>query len=109
MKGVVMLSFGSGNIPDRREPILHELQRGVEKGITIVNCSQCSRGLVTDKYAAGRVSTYVHNIMLFGLDACTYVCMHMHVYVYVYIRTYVCAYVRRWVGGWMQVCVCAFP
>ena len=55
MRGVVMLSFGSGNVPDRSEPILRELQRGTEKGIIIVNCSQCSRGFVTDKYAAGRV------------------------------------------------------
>ena len=55
MKGVIMLSFGSGNVPDRNEPILHELKNGIDRGIVIVNCSQCSRGLVTDKYAAGRV------------------------------------------------------
>ena len=57
MEGVILLSFGAGNVPDRNEALLAELKAATDKGLIILNCSQCARGHVNDKYAAGRVST----------------------------------------------------
>ena len=56
MEGVVLQSYGSGNIPDNRDDIIKELRNASERGVVIVNCSQCLTGHVTEKYAAGRVS-----------------------------------------------------
>lgn len=55
MEGVVLQSYGAGNIPDSRSDIVEELSAATERGVIIVNCSQCFSGYVSDKYAAGLV------------------------------------------------------
>lgn len=62
MEGVVLQSYGSGNIPDIRDDIIKELKNASERGVVIVNCSQCLTGHVTEKYAAGRVSKMQNNL-----------------------------------------------
>ncbi|KAI8617119.1 asparaginase-domain-containing protein [Chytriomyces sp. MP71] len=52
--GVVLESFGSGNAPNNRPEILSAIREACERGVVIVNCSQCLRGLVTDLYATGK-------------------------------------------------------
>ena len=81
MKGVVLLSFGCGNVPSNNQAILDELKAACERGVVIVNCSQCSRGHVNDKYEAGKVC-------ICGVYLCVpvYVC----VYLCVYLCTCVC-------------------
>ena len=55
MEGVVLQSYGAGNIPDSRSDIVKELSAATERGVIIVNCSQCFSGYVSEKYAAGLV------------------------------------------------------
>ncbi|KAJ3190223.1 hypothetical protein HDU85_000516 [Gaertneriomyces sp. JEL0708] len=54
VKGVVLETYGSGNAPNNRPDILAALREASERGVVIVNCTQCKRGLVTDLYATGK-------------------------------------------------------
>ena len=56
MEGVVLQTYGAGNAPDSRSDLISELKKACDRGVIIVNCSQCASGFVTDEYAAGRVS-----------------------------------------------------
>lgn len=55
MQGVVLQTFGSGNIPSNRKDLLEELRKANERGVIIVNCTQCTSGSVSDIYEAGLV------------------------------------------------------
>lgn len=59
MEGVILQSYGAGNIPDHRSDLMEELRQATSNGIIIVNCSQCTSGYVSEKYAAGRVSALI--------------------------------------------------
>ncbi|KAJ3119447.1 hypothetical protein HK100_000320, partial [Physocladia obscura] len=43
-----------GNAPNNRPEILSAFADACARGVVIVNCSQCLRGLVTDAYATGK-------------------------------------------------------
>ena len=51
--GVVMETYGAGNAPDQRADFLAALREASERGVVIVNTTQCLRGSVTSDYAAG--------------------------------------------------------
>lgn len=53
VKGVVLETYGAGNAPDDHE--LHEaLADATDRGVVIVNCTQCLRGTVAmESYATG--------------------------------------------------------
>ena len=54
MKGVVIETFGSGNVPDDNGTLLELLQKAKEKDIVIVVCSQCLQATVDmSAYEAG--------------------------------------------------------
>lgn len=53
MKGVVIQSFGAGNIPSNNTSLLDEIQNAVKSGILIVNVTQCLNGCVTPIYETG--------------------------------------------------------
>jgi len=55
MQGVVLETYGSGNGPDSRPDILHELKAAADRGVLFVNCTQCLYGEVVDSYATGKV------------------------------------------------------
>uniref|UniRef100_A0A4W5Q405 asparaginase n=1 Tax=Hucho hucho TaxID=62062 RepID=A0A4W5Q405_9TELE len=55
MEGVVLETFGSGNAPDNQADLLKEFQNATERGVIIVNCTQCLKGSVTTSYATGKV------------------------------------------------------
>lgn len=56
MRGVVLQSFGAGNVPTNREDILDALRRATsEDEMLIVNCTQCTTGAVSDIYETGRL------------------------------------------------------
>ncbi|XP_053950615.1 L-asparaginase [Anastrepha ludens] len=55
MKGVVLQSFGSGNVPSNRKDFLDELKVACDRGVIIVNCTQCSNGGVAALYDTGKV------------------------------------------------------
>ncbi|KAI8378619.1 asparaginase-domain-containing protein [Blakeslea trispora] len=53
LQGVVLETFGAGNAPCR-PALLAALKEATERGVVIVNCTQCRKGLVTDAYATGK-------------------------------------------------------
>ncbi|KAI9300809.1 asparaginase-domain-containing protein [Cunninghamella echinulata] len=52
-QGVVLETYGAGNAPGRAD-LLNALKEASERGVVIVNCTQCRKGLVTDVYATGK-------------------------------------------------------
>ncbi len=55
MQGVVLQTFGCGNVPASRANLVEELKSASSRGVVIVNCSQCASGHVTENYEVGRV------------------------------------------------------
>ena len=55
MQGVVLQTYGAGNIPDTRKDLIEDLRQASDRGVMIVNCTQCIKGHVSQNYAAGRV------------------------------------------------------
>ena len=56
IKGVVLSTYGAGNVAGERSDILEAFKEATYKrDVIIVNCSQCLSGRVTQDYAAGRV------------------------------------------------------
>nr|CAD2142000.1 unnamed protein product [Meloidogyne enterolobii] len=54
-QGVVLQTYGSGNIPAGRTDIMEEIRKAVNRGCLIVNISQCSKGIVTASYQNGKI------------------------------------------------------
>lgn len=52
--GVVLETYGSGNAPNNREGLLQILKEACDRGVVIVNCTQCKKGLVTEAYQTGK-------------------------------------------------------
>ena len=54
VKGAVLLSYGAGNAPDKDPALLALLKSASERGVVIINVSQCGAGSVAaGAYAAG--------------------------------------------------------
>ena len=58
MKGVVLQTFGAGNAPSE-PPLLRELKDACDRGMVIVNCTQCVSGNVSTTYPAAKVSVCI--------------------------------------------------
>uniref|UniRef100_A0AAR5PCT6 asparaginase n=1 Tax=Dendroctonus ponderosae TaxID=77166 RepID=A0AAR5PCT6_DENPD len=54
-QGLVLQSYGAGNIPSNRTNILSVLKQAVERGVLIINITQCSKGAVSNAYETGMV------------------------------------------------------
>lgn len=54
LQGLVLETFGAGNAPDRDEGLLRALREATDRGVVIVNVTQCLRGRASPSYAAGR-------------------------------------------------------
>ena len=54
IRGIVLETFGAGNAPNNRPEILAAFLEAVERGVVIVNCTQCLKGTVSDLYATGK-------------------------------------------------------
>ena len=68
IEGVVLQSYGAGNVPMNREDIIKELSAATKRGIIIVNITQCATGCVTNTYAPGKLldeagAVYVWNYL----------------------------------------------
>eukprot|EP00116_Pleurobrachia_bachei_P006204 sb/3466466/ len=55
IRGVILLSYGAGNGPDAREDLLTVLREACDRGIIIVNITQCIEGTVSTEYNTGKV------------------------------------------------------
>ncbi|KAI9136797.1 asparaginase-domain-containing protein [Paraphysoderma sedebokerense] len=54
IQGVVLETYGAGNAPHSRKDIIDALKEASDRGVVVVNVSQCKRGVVTDLYATGK-------------------------------------------------------
>jgi L-asparaginase len=54
IKGLVLETYGVGNAPDNDQTFLDVLKQATDRGVVIVNCTQCLQGRVhTNIYATG--------------------------------------------------------
>jgi L-asparaginase len=66
MKVCIIESFGAGNVP-RNEEFLQVFKRAIDRGVSIINISQCKRGRVDERlYKTGQAFAEVGAI--FGYD-----------------------------------------
>ncbi|KAG8222019.1 hypothetical protein J437_LFUL002780, partial [Ladona fulva] len=54
MQGVVLQSYGTGNIPSNRPELKEEIKSAIDRGVIVLNCLQCLRGTVSSTYATGK-------------------------------------------------------
>eukprot|EP00041_Stephanoeca_diplocostata_P023226 m.566264 g.566264 ORF g.566264 m.566264 type:complete len:598 (+) comp22248_c0_seq15:177-1970(+) len=54
VQGVILQSFGAGNCPERRE-VLDAFKQATDRGVIIVNITQCVGGRVSDAYRSGKI------------------------------------------------------
>ena len=59
MRGVVLLTYGSGNAPDARKDIIKLFKDAHDHGIVIVNVTQCTKGTVTTAYSSGNAFSQI--------------------------------------------------
>ncbi|KAJ1654708.1 hypothetical protein IWQ61_005404 [Dispira simplex] len=52
--GIVLETYGAGNAPNARQDLVAALKEASDRGVVIVNCSQCKKGLVSDLYATSK-------------------------------------------------------
>ncbi|KAK7868259.1 hypothetical protein R5R35_000657 [Gryllus longicercus] len=52
--GVVLQSYGAGNVPSDRQDILDAIGAATQRGVIVVNTTQCMRGAVSDLYETGQ-------------------------------------------------------
>jgi len=55
MRGVVLETYGTGNMPDTRDDLIGLISDAVKRETLIVNCTQCSTGTVEALYATGSI------------------------------------------------------
>ncbi|KRX95090.1 L-asparaginase [Trichinella pseudospiralis] len=55
MEGIVLQTYGGGNMPARRSDAFAVIKNGVNNGQIVVNCSQCLRGQVSPLYRTGQL------------------------------------------------------
>jgi lysophospholipase len=67
LRGVVLETYGAGNIPATRSDLVKELQEAIARGVVIVNCTQCATGSVTAAYEAGSILPKIGVISGFDL------------------------------------------
>lgn len=54
LRGAVIETYGAGNAPDAQHDLLQVLREASDRGVVLVNTTQCHRGMVRPDYAAGR-------------------------------------------------------
>ena len=54
IQGVILETYGAGNVPTTRTDILKLIKEACDRGVVIVNCTQCKKGYVSDLYATGK-------------------------------------------------------
>ncbi|KAI5631018.1 L-asparaginase [Phthorimaea operculella] len=54
LEGVVLESYGAGNIPSNRQDIFDEIKAAAKRGVIFVNITQCTTGSVSPLYETGK-------------------------------------------------------
>jgi lysophospholipase len=53
IRGVVLETFGTGNAPDNRPEIIRVIKEAIDRGVIVVNITQCHHGAVSEIYSTG--------------------------------------------------------
>lgn len=53
IRGVVLETFGTGNAPDNRPELIMIIREALDRGVVIVNITQCQHGSVSEIYSTG--------------------------------------------------------
>lgn len=53
-KGLVLVSYGSGNVPVSNRDLMQSLNQAHQRGVVMINVSQCAGGHVSGSYAAAK-------------------------------------------------------
>jgi lysophospholipase len=53
LRGAILETYGAGNAPDDQPELLRVLREASDRGVVLVNTTQCHRGMVRPDYAAG--------------------------------------------------------
>jgi lysophospholipase len=56
---VIVETYGAGNMASDRKKILEILRDACDRGIIVINVSQCRKGLVSNIYESGNVLTKI--------------------------------------------------
>ncbi|KAJ0173516.1 hypothetical protein K1T71_010665 [Dendrolimus kikuchii] len=59
IEGVVLESYGAGNIPSNRQDILDVIEAAVKRGVIVVVITQCNNGAVAALYETGQLLSNV--------------------------------------------------
>ena len=65
MLGVVLQTYGCGNAPNNRDDLITEIKKATQRGVLIINCTQCLHGPVVDQYATGKVTSNISMLQAF--------------------------------------------
>eukprot|EP01120_Amphizonella_sp_Union-15-10_P002138 TRINITY_DN12293_c0_g1_i1.p1 TRINITY_DN12293_c0_g1~~TRINITY_DN12293_c0_g1_i1.p1 ORF type:complete len:409 (-),score=53.57 TRINITY_DN12293_c0_g1_i1:159-1385(-) len=57
LQGCVLETYGAGNAPNNQQSILDVIKQAVDRGVIIVNCTQCATGNTMGDYATGHALT----------------------------------------------------
>lgn len=68
-KGIVIESFGTGNIPIGRNSLIPAIERAIDKGVSIAVTSQCEKGCAQELYPSGRLLKKAGAIMAYDMTA----------------------------------------
>ena len=65
-QGVVLQSYGAGNVPSNRRDLLEALLDATRRGVIIVNCTQCSQvsGTAASQHQPVWLCSASHNMHL---------------------------------------------
>ncbi|XP_058808958.1 L-asparaginase 1-like isoform X2 [Phymastichus coffea] len=55
IEGVVLQTYGAGNVPSNRQDIIAEFKSAADRGVVIVNITQCPEGSVSTLYDTGKI------------------------------------------------------
>ncbi|TRY82094.1 hypothetical protein DNTS_014923 [Danionella cerebrum] len=55
MDGIVLETYGSGNAPDNRADLLDEIRKATQRGLIMINCTQCLRGSMLSRNLRGEM------------------------------------------------------
>ena len=55
IRGVVLETYGAGNIPATRTGVIDALKEAIARGVVIINCTQCAKGTVSSAYESGSI------------------------------------------------------
>jgi lysophospholipase len=59
MEGLIIQSYGVGNIPSNQIELIQVIKEAVNNGTVIVNITQCAQGTVSPSYETGKVICYI--------------------------------------------------